>query len=200
MRNAVSLFEQLISDQKISYDHIVETLGVASEDEKKQFIAKLVARDSSLLDDFDLLQKSGKNLKNFFKEILSDIQRDAIMDLKNENNISYAIALLDTIADMLMKSKNSFDEVITFRIGLLKIVSSYTPEAVGSSSAAHASVVKTPMKQAQPTVKKEEDILTKAQDIFSSSPSDDISPTFDAPAGSANIDINSLVAACKKNG
>jgi DNA polymerase III gamma/tau subunit len=42
MRNAVSLFEQLIVDSKISYDHIVETLGVASEDEKQSFISKLL--------------------------------------------------------------------------------------------------------------------------------------------------------------
>jgi hypothetical protein len=122
MRNAVSLFEQLIVDSQISYQHIVETLGVASEDEKNQFISKLLSKDVSLLDDFQVLKSSGKNLKNFFKEILADIQNSAIASLKLGQNILSSVTIMQELQDMLMKSKNSFDESMTFSIGLIKML------------------------------------------------------------------------------
>jgi len=116
MRNAVSLFEQLINDKTISYKHIIETLGIMSEEEKKDFIAKLLARDSSLLEDFESIANSGKNLKIFFKDILSSIQADSIRLLQIGEDISANIYVMDMLSDMLMKSKNSFDEIMNYRI------------------------------------------------------------------------------------
>jgi len=133
MRNAVSLFEQLISDNTISYTHIVETLWIASEDEKKNFINKLVSRDLSLLEDFESLRSSWKNLKNFFKDILWEIQTSTIAALQNGQDISWSIILLDTISDILQKSKNSFDEATTFRIGILKILSNFSHASLTQS-------------------------------------------------------------------
>lgn len=122
LRNAISLFEQLIHDNKIEFAYITETLGVASEDEKKNFIEKIFEKDFTLLDDFEEILKSGKNLKNFFKDITNDVQRLAIKDLKSGLSIDTYIRILDVLQDILEKAKRSFDEALTFRIGILKIL------------------------------------------------------------------------------
>jgi hypothetical protein len=59
-----------------------------SEDEKKSFIVKLLARDSSVLTDFHEISTNGKNLKIFFKDILSSIQNDSIKMLQRGDDIS----------------------------------------------------------------------------------------------------------------
>ena len=207
MRNAVSLFEQLISDNSISYDHIVETLWVASEDEKNSFIAKLIQKDSSVLDDFEVLKNSWKNLKNFFKSILTDIQKSALENIKSGHDISVNIELLDVISDMLMKSKNSFDESMTFQIGLLKIISWYSPELQNTKSAVipkkvvNKEVIQTKVTPTEQKPKKspEADILSSAEDIFASEslPSDmwDIASTSDS-----DFNSDTLIALIKEKG
>lgn len=171
MRNAVSLFEQLISWDTISYDYIVETLWVASEDEKIDFISKLFSKDSAILTDFEAFNKSWKNLKNFFKEILWDIQKNSIANIQNGQDISSSITLMEILSDMLMKSKNSFDEAMTFQIGLLKILSHWTEswsivavktEMKQESSPKAEKVLE--MKQEAPV----NNIVSSAEDIFSS--------------------------------
>jgi len=72
----------VIVDKKISFTHIEETLGIPSEDEKTKFIDKLLEKNISLLDDFETLLASGKNMKNFLKDIMQDIQKKAIFELK----------------------------------------------------------------------------------------------------------------------
>lgn len=126
MRNAVSLFEQLVRDNSISYDSIIETLWIMSEDEKNNFIVKLMSHDATILDDFETISSTGKNLKIFFKDILSTLQSQSIHMLQAWDDITWNIHMIDVLSDMLMKSKNSFDEVMTYKIGLLKIVSCYT--------------------------------------------------------------------------
>jgi len=72
----------VIVGKKISFTHIAETLGITSEDEKIQFVDKLLEKNTSLLDDFETLLASGKNMKNFLKDIMQDIQKKAIFELK----------------------------------------------------------------------------------------------------------------------
>jgi DNA polymerase III subunit gamma/tau len=211
MRNAVSLFEQLIVDSTISYWHIVETLWVASEDEKQSFISKLMACDISLLDDFSKMQSSGKNLKNFFKEILWDIQTSAIISLKGWNNISHSVSIMQELQDTLMKSKNSFDESMTFRIGLLQLLSG-VQEQIPIQAPSHsdswdirpASFVKgSPIKNVrveENKVKNEtklDDLFASAEDIFASSEISEVH-TPQNKISWPGLNIDTLIAACKK--
>lgn len=55
LRNALTLFEQLIVDGSISFSYIESTLGVSSEGEKESFLLKLLEKDISLLTDYDTL-------------------------------------------------------------------------------------------------------------------------------------------------
>jgi len=202
MRNAVSLFEQLINDKTISYKHIIETLGIMSEEEKKDFIAKLLARDSSLLEDFESIANSGKNLKIFFKDILSSIQADSIRLLQIGEDISANIYVMDMLSDMLMKSKNSFDEIMNYRIWLLKIISSYISPAPGAIRS-----LPQPQTQKNSAVKNtksvpeikvpQDDLIAWAEDIFSIDIPTDIPAWEKNTKSNTDIDVNALTAATK---
>jgi len=122
MRNAVSLFEQLIHNNAIEYSHIVETLWIASDDEKQNFLLKLKNADTSLLDDFKEMLSEWKNMKNFCKSLLDSLRVSAIAELSAGKDATKEIILLDRLHDILMKTKNSFDENLTIEIGLLKIL------------------------------------------------------------------------------
>jgi len=127
MRNAVSLFEQLVFGDTISFGYIEKTLGIAKTDEILDFIEKLRWKNTDIIWGLERLMSEWKNLKNFFKEILSKLSKQAIENLQSWKNISDDISIMEGISDMLMKSKNSFDECMTYKIGLLKIISWYTP-------------------------------------------------------------------------
>ncbi|MDD2907362.1 MAG: DNA polymerase III subunit gamma/tau [Candidatus Gracilibacteria bacterium] len=122
LRNAISLFEQLIADNEINYDHLVEKLGIISENETKDFLSKLLLRDSSIIDDFDKLVSDGKNIKLFFKELLFFSKNVALNELKKNNDISNYIKIIEILDDTYIKTKNSIDENTTFIIGVLKII------------------------------------------------------------------------------
>ncbi len=128
MRNAISLFEQLIVDDAISFEYIVETLWIASEDEKDNFLKKMLEGDTTLLEDFISLKSQGKNLKNFLKDITKILSEISIEKIKNGEKIEKEITLLDILQDTLMKTKNSFDESMTIKIGLLKILAGASTE------------------------------------------------------------------------
>ncbi len=210
MRNAVSLFEQLVKDNTISYSHIIETLGIMSEDEKKDFIMKLLSRDASLLEDFESIANSGKNLKIFFKDILSNIQTESIRLLQLWEDVSANIHVMDLLSDMLMKSKNSFDEIMTYKIGLLKITSSYT--APSSLSISNPSSTQTPTTTNLSVSKThsindntQDDLVASAEDIFAlDTPNDNlvwkstVSPSESSTC--TDIDVSKLTLATKENG
>ncbi len=122
MRNAVSLFEQLITHKKISYEYIKETLWILTKQEQNDFLEKLLHKDSTALDDFEGYKNEGKNLKNFIKTITQLLQRNSIDELKKGKDISRNIDMLDILHAALQQSKHSFDESLTLKISLLKIL------------------------------------------------------------------------------
>ena len=67
LRNAISLFEQLISDSEINYNNVVEKLWIVDEDILENFLNKLLKKDTSIIQDFDELVWDWKNIKLFFK-------------------------------------------------------------------------------------------------------------------------------------
>ena len=209
MRNAVSLFEQLITDDTISYDHIIQTLWIMSDEEKTDFIHKLFSHDNSILDDFDAISDTGKSLKIFFKDILASVQRTSIASLKNWNDISESIYIMDVLSEMLMKSKNSFDEIMTYRIGILKIISSYVaPSAVSTQNnpQAQSRVVSTATpKKTTHSSAGQDDLVASAEDIFAIETPEVWSisskPTNTSwVASSWDIDVTKLTQATKENG
>lgn len=135
LRNAISLFEQLIVDNTISYTHIVETMWIAKSEEIENILSKMLSRDVSVLDDFTEIKNAGRNIKNIFREILSKLQASSIEKLTSDQSIANEIYLMEQIHETLLKTKNSFDESMTLQIGLLKILS---PDSVSQNVATQA--------------------------------------------------------------
>lgn len=126
LRNAISLFEQLVSDSEINYEILVEKLWIISENETSLFLDKLLSRDVSILWDFDKLVADWKNIKLFFKELLFYTKNKAIFEIKQNNNISNYIQIIEIIDDTYIKTKSSLDENTTFMIWILKILQNHT--------------------------------------------------------------------------
>ena len=126
LRNAISLFEQLINDSEINYNHVVEKLWIVDDEILDNFMNKLLSRDSSIVQDLDNLIADGKNIKLFFKELIFYTKSNALRELKNGFEISKYIHLLENLDDTYGKTKVSLDENTTFLIWILKIVSNYT--------------------------------------------------------------------------
>lgn len=209
MRNAVSLFEQLVQDKTISYQYITETLGIASDDTIHTLLEKLLSKDVSVLNDIHTLWAEGKNLKNFFLALTQKLQETAIEGMKAGKGVSSEISLLDNLHELLMKLKNSFDEKLTVNIWILKILSGLTQE----NSKVEEKHIATPVKKVAPEkvrqtpessekklhdkkeVPNQEDILAQAEDIFWSTQSVEVKTE-----KKDTVDINALIAEVKKLG
>lgn len=122
LRNAISLFEQLIEDWKIIYSRIIEKLWLTTKDKIKIFIEKLENKDKTIINDFDEIVDSGKNLKLFFKEVIFSLKDKILSEVKNEKNISNLINIFDILDETYTKTKNSLDENTTFLVWILKII------------------------------------------------------------------------------
>ena len=205
MRNAVSLFEQLISGSKINYSHIVSTLGIASSDEISNFITLMSDKSPNLMDSFLEMLAEWKNMKIFLKTLMWELQEKAIGDLKSGKNITTKIEMLECLQDILMKSKNSFDESMTMQVWFLKYLSGYSNGV--EWVAKHQSPTlenKTTKKVHKPVVEKKtpesdtSDILKEAEDIFG-----DIAPKNEVATSESwksAVDVDALIGTCKKHG
>jgi len=122
LRNAISLFEQLISNNKIQFETIINTLWIVNKEKLNEFLNKLLNKDPSIISDIDELISQWKNLKLFFKELIFFIKEKTIEQLKDNKNIWEYINLLEILDDTYSKTKNSLDENLTFNIWILKIL------------------------------------------------------------------------------
>jgi len=110
LRNAISLFEQLIINDEIKYENIVSTLGITPLDEIKEFLDLLIDNNKEILEKFQDIQKSGKNLKLFFKDLIFFAKDKAIEEISAGNSINRMIDILEELNDTYTKSKYSLDE------------------------------------------------------------------------------------------
>ncbi|MCD5385104.1 DNA polymerase III subunit gamma/tau [Candidatus Gracilibacteria bacterium] len=126
LRNAISLFEQLIENSEINYENIVKKLEIVDENEIDTFLNKLLNSDKTVIEILDKNISDGKNIKLFFKELLFYTKNKTLEELKKGSNIIKYIEILNILDDTYSKTKNSLDENITFTIGILKIINGYS--------------------------------------------------------------------------
>ena len=122
LRNAISLFEQLIVKDKIIFDTIIENLWIVNDEKLKEFLNKLKNKENEVINDFEELISSWKNIKLFFKELIFFTKQKTIDLVKNKKDISEFLDILDKLDETYWKTKNSLDENTTFLIGILKIL------------------------------------------------------------------------------
>jgi len=122
LRNAISLFEQLIIDGEIKFEKIITNLWIVSRDKIKSFYNKLINKDLSIIKDYEELINEWKNIKLFFKDLFFFIIKKSKDEYNNKDNLKNNIILLDIIEDSFIKAKNSIDENSRFLIWILQII------------------------------------------------------------------------------
>lgn len=130
LRNAISLYEQLISDSELNYSKIVEKLEIVDENIIESFLNNLILKDNWVIEQLDKLISEWKNIKLFFKELLFYTKNTALEKIKSKEEVYDYIKVLDILDEAYSKSKNSLDENITFTIGILKILSWYESSVI----------------------------------------------------------------------
>lgn len=197
LRNAISLFEQLISDDTISYERVMSQLGLVSQDILENFYNKLQSQDSTVVQDFQDMIADGKNIKLFFKELIFYIKSSLIKQLEWWKTLWSNISLLDMLHDSYNKTKYSFDEQTTLLIGLFKILEPQDPTLNSPVT------IKKPVTQTlQKTIQQE-----KPQQAANAITHDDIGDIFQdvvieskTVVETGDFDINLFLDTLKKNG
>jgi len=126
LRNAISLFEQMIVDNSISYSNIVDKLWIIDNEKIDNILNKLLNQNSSVIDDINLLIEDWKNLKIFFKDLIFSLKNNILSEIKLWNDINNHIFILDNLNKSYSESKNTLDENITLMLWVFKIISNYS--------------------------------------------------------------------------
>lgn len=118
LRNAISLFEQLVKNSEIKFENVLGDYWIPENEKIIDFYEKLISKDSTIIADFEDIS-ANFNLNLFFKELLFFIKDKLVENLTTKDflNILY---LLETLEDSYLKSKNSFDSKTTFLVWILK--------------------------------------------------------------------------------
>ncbi len=122
LRNAISTFEQLIEKSQIKYDNIIENLWIVNNEKLEDFLEKLISKDTSIIENYEDLISEWKNIKLFFKELIFYTKNKTITLIKEKQDISNYLNILEILDDTYSKTKNSLDENTTFLIWLMKIL------------------------------------------------------------------------------
>jgi len=201
LRNAISLFEQLISDWDINFEEIVKKLEIVNEDEINVFLEKLLSKDNSVIEILDKNISDWKNIKLLFKELIFFTKNKALVELKNNWSISAYINILDILDETYSKTKNSLDDNITFLIWVLKILDWWNTV----NNSAEISTVKTNNKQKETNTVVTKKLNTSDSQIDHSDINDifwdnnNIESTNNNTSNSSDFNIDNFILNLKKN-
>lgn len=123
LRNAISLYEQLIIDWNISFENIKTKMWILWELDIDNILNKLLSNDSSVILDIDKIIEDGINFKLFIRDLIFHTKKISLENIKNSKNIIKYIEILDILDDSYSKTKNCLDENTTLIIWILKILS-----------------------------------------------------------------------------
>jgi len=121
LRNAISLFEQLIVNKEIVFDRVIENFWIPQTELIQKIYDKIFQWDTSVVQDFEeMYQKYNPQL--FYKELLFFI-KDQMLENIWHQNLGKIIFILETLEEAFHKSKTSFDPKTSYLIGIIKAVS-----------------------------------------------------------------------------
>lgn len=165
LRNAISLFEQLISDWEIKYVDIVKKLEIVNEEIIDNFLEKLLHKDKEVINIYEKVIADWKNVKLFFKELLFYTKNKSLKLLSEGNKIWKYIEILEILDDTYTKTKNSLDENTTFLIWILKIINWVSWESKNEKINIKKETSNNLSKEKNIEIKKEENIEISSEDL-----------------------------------
>lgn len=125
LRNAISLFEQLVMNWEIKFESVIQNYGIPRNEVLISFYEKLIAQDTTIISDFDSIA-SEYNLQLFFKELLFFIKDKLLEKMDSLEEVKKHIFLLENLEEAYLKSKNSFDGKTIFLVGIIKSIKNIT--------------------------------------------------------------------------
>ncbi len=132
LRNAISLFEQMIEDNKIEYERLIEKLWLSTEETITSIYDKLLQTDLSVMQDLSQLSNEWKNMQLFYSELLDHAKIQALENL-DAPQIQERIHILTQLNKGLWEMKYCYDpEVTTLSMlsQILWIYREYIPKVV----------------------------------------------------------------------
>lgn len=123
LRNAISLFEQLIIDWKITFENIKTKMWILSELDIDNILNKLLSNDVTVITDIDNIIENWINFKLFIRDLIFYTKKISLHKIKNSENIIKYVEILDILDECYSKTKVSLDENTTLIIWILKILS-----------------------------------------------------------------------------
>lgn len=124
LRNAISLFEQLVDDSEIVYDTVEQKLWLTDSDILEKIYSQMLEWDTHCITELHTLASEGKNISVFFTELLS-YAKDQLLENLGADNLSLRIYIVDILNDWVGQLKYSFDPEIPVIVMMTKIIGSY---------------------------------------------------------------------------
>jgi len=125
LRNALSLFEQLVTDGKITYAHITENYGIPKKETLQELYRYLYDKDSQATNLFaEIAEKY--SLLVFFREFLFFVKDQALTTIQDAEKTRRHVDILEHIETAYRNTKHSVDVQTPFFIGILKCLSGNT--------------------------------------------------------------------------
>ena len=122
LRNAIVSFEQYIVWNEINFENIVKNSGITDATILENFLEKLILKNPQVIDDFEWLISSWKNIRLFYKDLIYLIRDKILEKVKSWQKYWELLNILEILDETFIKSKNSMDEKVTLLSWILKII------------------------------------------------------------------------------
>lgn len=124
LRNAISLFEQLIDDNNITFENVKTKLGISDSWDIEKVFESLIVKDNNVVKYIEEIINKWINFKIFTKDLLFYAKAYICNNIDSENS-HLVLNIMDELNTAYINSKDSIDENTTLLIWYLKIVTSY---------------------------------------------------------------------------
>lgn len=210
LRNAISLFEQLISDKKIDFSDVQKKLWLWENENISLMIEYLLTHDSQAIRLFHEVSNKGTNIKHFFKDVLYKTKDLAITSVMKKENIWEHVKILQILETTFVQVKQSLDEELSFMIAVLQIIGKIETSAPQTNNQVSQKTTNIPKKSEAP-INKPVVNNTPVVEVQKSTPNEsetisanDVGDLFDTPPVSqpkdTSFSIEWFIKALKKAG
>lgn len=124
-RNAISLFEQLITWDEIRFEKVINSYWVPQDEKISEFFEKILNNDPEIISDFEKISKDF-NIVLFYKELLFFTKNKILENIENSSLVNNYIRIFENLEQAFLKSKNTFDINTTLLIWIIKSISNYS--------------------------------------------------------------------------
>ncbi|MEK7544784.1 MAG: DNA polymerase III subunit gamma/tau [Patescibacteria group bacterium] len=123
LRDAIGLFEQLIKDKKLEYNHVKTILGIVGHETIQNFFNALQSHDSAAaLNILQDLYREGQDFSEFTKEILQFVRKNLLQSLaeKKIDAIAEMMRMIDIFQNAYSQLKNTIIPQLPLEMAVIR--------------------------------------------------------------------------------